>query len=208
LSANAAAVSAQPTAKAKRPVDFVPAGYKILQEVRGDLNKDSLEDCVLLIVGKKDESRCGIVIVFNRGEYYENKLENRNVFSYNRDLVDYIPTVEAAITRGVLNIKTEFRHGSGAIFNENNYKFRYQNSDFELIGYDLLDNDPATSLTTKSINFLSKKMHSKTEKADADGFYRKVSEAWKNITIKEPIKLRKIVSLDEEFNIYDYITVK
>jgi len=210
LSANAVTVSAQPTVKAKRPADFVPAGYKILQEAKGDLNKDGLEDCVLLIVGKRDESRRGIVIVFNRGEYYENMLENRNIFSYEKEdfIFFFAPSAEIAIKKGVLNIKTGFRHGGGGIIYVHNYKFRYQNSDFELIGYDFLHIDPADGDMTQSINFLSKKMHTKTAKEDADGFYSKViDEAWKNITIKEPIKLRKIVSLDEwKFNIYDYIT--
>jgi hypothetical protein len=211
LSASAAAVSAQPTAKAKRPLDFVPAGYKILQEVMGDLNKDSLEDCVLLIVGKKDESRCGIVIVFNKGEYYENMLENRNIFSYEKSdfAFFFAPSAEIAITKGVLNINTTFRHGAGAIYYMHSYKFRYQNSDFELIGYDYSHHEPAT-LCSRSINLLSKKMHGKC--VDVDGEGKVFDEEWKNITIKKPIILRKIVSLDEmsesAFNLYDYITVK
>jgi len=215
LFVNAVAVFAQTqntnSAAAKRPADFVPAGYKVLQEAKGDLNKDGLEDCVLLIVGKQDKSRRGIVIAFNTGEHYENTLENRNIFSYGKD--DYFitpPDVEIAVKNGVLNINTEFRHGMGAIFNSYIYKFRYQDSDFELIGYDDMHYHPVYGAEKRSINLLSQKIQTKTiESADNGG--RVSGEAWKDIIIKEPVKLRKIASLNEftdTFHIDDYITVK
>ncbi|BAV07409.1 hypothetical protein FLA_3434 [Filimonas lacunae] len=40
----------------KNPADFVPKGYVFFEKVTGDLDKDSLEDCVLIIKGT-DKSR-------------------------------------------------------------------------------------------------------------------------------------------------------
>jgi len=196
-----------PIENAKSPAAFVPTGYKIIQEVNGDLNKDGLDDYVFVIAGKQDESRRGIVIAFNKGGDYENVLENRNIFSYDKEQYVWAgdPVHEVTITKGVLNIKTVFRHGNGAIFHSYSYKFRYQNADFELIGYDNSEYTPADGESTQSINLLSKKMQIKHVG------YNGTNEVWTDIIIQNPIKLRKIVSLDEfesAFNVGDYIIVK
>ena len=33
----------------QRITDFIPKGYKLFEKISGDLNKDGLEDCVLII---------------------------------------------------------------------------------------------------------------------------------------------------------------
>jgi len=39
------------TKQEKEPSDFLPTGYVIFEKIDGDLNKDSLVDCVLIIKG-------------------------------------------------------------------------------------------------------------------------------------------------------------
>jgi len=103
----------------KDAANLVPVGYKILQEVRGDLNNDDFEDCVLIIEGKKDETRRGIIIAFNYGEHYEIALKNHNIFSYDKDEVaPFVPMVEIAVKKGILNIVVEERFGGGHIKTE------------------------------------------------------------------------------------------
>jgi hypothetical protein len=195
-----------PTKNAKSPADFVPTEYKILKEVKGDLNKDDLEDYVLVIAGKQDKSDCGIIIAFNKGGDYENVLENRNIFSYedNGDEA-FNPSVEVAIKKGILGIEWYYMQVR-PYYGHLSYKFRFQNSDFELIGYDESHSYGPNTLSAKSINFLSNKMQTKENKDD-DGNSEEFNETWNDIVIKEPIKLRKIAGFDG-FNVMKYITVK
>jgi hypothetical protein len=190
-----------PIENAKSPTALVPTGYKILEEVKGDLNKDGLEDHVFVIASKQDESRRGIVIAFNKGESYENVLENRDVFSYDVDDVTFDPpAVGVTIKKGILGIET-----SSMVVrpyrSQRSYKFRFQNSDFELIGYDESDTYGPNTLRAVSINILSNKMQTKENK-DEDGNSEEFNEKWNDIVIKEPIKLRNGLA------VMKYITVK
>jgi hypothetical protein len=201
-----------PGVNAKNAADLVPTGYKIEQEARGDLNKDGLDDYVFIISEKRDKSRRGIVIAFNKSEHYETALENRNIFSYDKDLVvgthgpDYF---EAAVKKGVLDIKMGTWHYG--CHGEEHYKFMYRNNDFVLIGYDsevicpvdINDDVVYVRRGTTSIIFLSKKMCEKTNIADEKSDEERFEEEWKDIIIKEPIILRTIDDLSffsmEEF---------
>lgn len=69
-------------------LEFVPQGFTIYKEegaseIRGDLNKDGLEDVVFIIKatdkskiiqdetrGEMDKNRRGIIILFNKGNHY------------------------------------------------------------------------------------------------------------------------------------------
>ena len=74
--------------------DFVPEGYIIFEKVFGELNKDSLEDCIIIIKGSdknkivKDEyrgeldrNRRGIIVLFKRNDGYEVAVRNKDCFS-------------------------------------------------------------------------------------------------------------------------------
>jgi len=175
------------TENAKSPAALVPTGYKILEEVKGDLNKDGLDDYVFVITGKQDESNRGLVVAFNKGESYENILENRSIYSG-------IVSMKVTIKKGVLSIVVGETFADGHRYEE--YKFRFQNSDFELIGYDYSEKNGG-SVSNRSMNLLSNKMQTKE---DGD-------EKWNDIVIKEPIKLRKINNF-ERFDVTNYISVK
>jgi hypothetical protein len=172
-----------PIKNAKSPAALVPTGYKILEEVKGDLNKDDLEDYVFDI---QDESSRGIVIAFNKGGDYEKVLENRSIYGGM--------SMTITIKKGILGIVVGETFADGN--RHEDYKFRFQNSDFELIGYDYYEKY-GESVTNRSMNLLANKMQTKE---DGD-------EKWNSIVIKEPIKLRKINNF-EEFDVTNYITVK
>ena len=68
----------------QNPSDYLPKGYVIFEKIIGDLNKDGIEDCVLIIKGtdtskiitdeyrgKLDRNRRGIIVLFNKKDHYE-----------------------------------------------------------------------------------------------------------------------------------------
>ena len=78
----------------KRITDFIPKGYKIFEKISGDLNKDGLDDCVLIIKATRkdgfvknsfdkvvDRNRRGIIILFTEKDGYKLASKNYNCFS-------------------------------------------------------------------------------------------------------------------------------
>ena len=78
----------------KNPPDFLPKGFVVFETINGDLNKDGIEDCILIIkgtdknkiivdkyIGQLDRNRRGMIILFNKNDYYELVLENQDCFS-------------------------------------------------------------------------------------------------------------------------------
>ena len=58
------------TKQGKEPSDFLPEGYVIVERINGDLNKDRLVDCILIIKGT-DKSK--IIKDEYRGELERNR---------------------------------------------------------------------------------------------------------------------------------------
>ena len=78
----------------QRITDFIPKGYKLFEKISGDLNKDGLEDCVLIIKATRkdgfvknsfdkvvDRNRRGIIILFTEKDGYKLASKNYNCFS-------------------------------------------------------------------------------------------------------------------------------
>ena len=127
------------------PKAFVPKGYSLFQQYKGDLNKDGKPDVVLMIKGTEkskwvddecrgrlDRNRRGLIILFKRKNGYQQILRNDTCFSSENEdggIAD-APELELYIIKNTLHIY--FAHGRYGCWN---YIFRYQNNDFELIGY-------------------------------------------------------------------------
>jgi len=193
--------------------NFVPKGFVISEKITGDLNKDGLTDCVIIIKGTdkkkiiKDEdseevdlNRRGIIILLNKNNHYELTTKNYNCFSSaNEDGgVYFAPELSIDIIKGNLSI----HYGQGR-YGFCRYTFRLHDSDFELIGYDSSDDSGPVVNREISINFLTKKKQIKentNENATEEG-EEVFKEAWEKVQIDKLIKLSDIKDFDKlDFN--------
>lgn len=197
--------------KKQKTSDFLPKDYVIFERINGDLNKDGIEDCVLIIKGtnkdnivinrfdeEADRNRRGVIVLLNNNDHYELVVKNYDCFSSENEDggVYFPPELSVSIKNGKLYF--HYAHGRYGYWK---YTFRFQNSDMELIGYDAayrsrLEFDCVTFDET-SVNFLSKKkLEKELVRIDDDG-KNIFKETWKNITVNELVKLSEIKDFDE-----------
>ncbi|MBB6369635.1 hypothetical protein [Chryseobacterium shigense] len=198
----------------KTPEDFVPEGYKIFEKKSGDLNKDGVEDCILIIKkidptniitdeyrGKLDRNRRGIIILFKKGKGYELASKNESCFSSENEDggVYYAPELDIYAEKGKLYI--HYAHGRYGYWA---YTFRYGQSDFELIGYDDSSNTGPRVNSTTSINFLTGKQLDKTNvNEEAEGGNEVFEDTWKKLKSSKLLTLSEIKDFDElDFSSY------
>lgn len=190
-----------------KPSDFIPEGYTEFSKQFEDLNKDGQDDCIIMI--KKvdpsnivindfdeevDRNRRGIIVLFKNGNNYELVLKNYSCFaSENEDGgVYFAPELSLEFERG--NLIIHYAHGRYGYWR---YIFRYQNANFELIGYDE-SNGGAVVSSELSINFLTKKKLTRENTyEDSQGGEEIFQEVWENIEIEHLIKLSEIKDIDE-----------
>jgi len=204
--------------RSKKPEDLVRSDETIFEKEFGDLNNDGKKDCVIITKQTKkeftsvknqfdekvDRNRRGILIAFKEGEFYNTVLKIPDCFSSENEDggVYFAPELSVEIKRG--NLVVHYGHGRYGWWQ---YIFRYRNNDFELIGYDSSeDRGPITEKMT-SINFLTKKEQTLTNKnpdadPDADNGKEVFEEIWQNIVIDKLLKLTDIKDFDE-FSIFD-----
>ncbi|WP_191859472.1 hypothetical protein [Hanstruepera ponticola] len=198
----------------KEPSDFIPEGYVEFEKYYGDLNKDGLKDCVLIIKKtdttnivtyrfdkKADRNRRGIVVLFKNEEGYQLADKNYNCFSSeNEDGGVYFPP---DLWIEIKNEKLCVHYGYGR-YGYWEYTFRFQNSNFELIGYDSSSNRGPVANTVTSINFLTKKkLVKENTNENAEGGDETFKETWNTIEIENLIKLSEIKDFDE-LDMYNY----
>jgi hypothetical protein len=156
---------------------FVPENWRIIQEAVGDLNKDIYEDAAFVIQEmdpKRIETRNGnvvdtldtnpriLIIAFRDPVSKAFKLKEvsrtfiLNHQSFNMD----DPFDGIAILEGVLSVRFHLWYNMGSWFSTVlDYKFRYQQNDFYLIGAEFDETHRGTSEVVKrSFNFSTKKM--------------------------------------------------
>ena len=125
--------------------DFIPKEYVLFDTIYGDLNKDKLEDCILIIkrTDKEnivedrfeaivDRNRRGIIILFKSENGYQKAAENLDCFSSENEDggVYFAPELYFDVKRE--NLIIHYGHGRYGWWK---YTFRYQESKFKLIGY-------------------------------------------------------------------------
>ncbi|WP_305952608.1 hypothetical protein [Emticicia oligotrophica] len=195
----------------KNPADFLPKGFVLFEMINGDLNKDGIEDCVLIIKGtdknkiitdkyrgQLDQNRRGIIILFKKNNNYELVIKNQDCFSSENEDggVYFAPELSVEVKNG--NLTTSYGHGRYGYWK---YIFRYQNGDFELIGYDASVNRGPVTQYQISINFLTKKKLTrdnlnKDEEGD-EKYEDNFKDKWEKINIQSPVKLSRIKDFDE-----------
>lgn len=168
-------------AQADTPQKFAPSGWKIEEQVTGDLNGDTLPDYALKLVEAKPEKdaegdptergRALVIAVatkdgrLTRAGVADNLLQCTRCGGAFYGVVE--TPVEVTIEKGVLVVQQD--HGSREVTNTT-YRFRYEPSSgkFVLIGFNLSNADRATAqVTSESLNYLTsarEEMRSKGEK--------------------------------------------
>ena len=168
-------------AHADTPQKFAPSGWKIEEQVTGDLNGDGTPDYALKLVEAKQEKDAegdptergrALVIALaakdgglTRAGIADNLLQCTRCGGAFYGVVE--TPVEVTIEKGVIVVQQD--HGSREVTNTT-YRFRYEPSSgkFVLIGFDLSNADRATAqVTSESINYLTgarEEMRSKGEK--------------------------------------------
>ena len=200
----------------QRITDFIPKGYKLFEKISGDLNKDGLDDCVLIIKATRkdgferdyegkliDRNRRGIIVLFSEEKGYKVAVKNYNCFSSeNEDGGNYFsPELGVIIKDSKLYL--HYYHGRYGYWD---YCFRYQNSDFMLIGYEASHDRGPVILFKTSINFLTgveyddENINAYNFNADSDDD-SEIDEVFKRTVVKlkkKPLmKLSEIEDFDE-----------
>ncbi|BAP31185.1 uncharacterized protein CHSO_2148 [Chryseobacterium sp. StRB126] len=104
--------------------------------------------------GRLDMNCCGIIVLFKNQNGYQLAAENDTCFSSENEDggVYFSPELFVEAEKG--NLIVHYAHGRYRYWR---YIFRYQNSGFELIGYDESSNNGPLVNSTTSINFSTKK---------------------------------------------------
>lgn len=195
--------------------NLIPKGYSLYERVGGDLNKDGVIDSIFIVKkidktniiqhenrGELDRNRRGIMVFFNEKNQWVLGMKNMDCFSSENEEggVYYAPELSVNIEKG--NLYVNYHHGR---YGHWTYTFRYQQGDFELIGYDASSNFGPIVEKEISINYLSKRqqvlenINEKTEES-GDEVYK---ETWTDIEIEQLMKLSEIEDFDELYLLED-----
>lgn len=187
---------------------YVPKNYSFFEVVKGDLNKDGVPDAVLIVKatdpkalvkdeyrGTLDLNRRGIIVLLGQKDKntYKQFLQNLNCFSSDQEDggVYYPPELVPEINKGLLQLT--YQHGRYGYWS---YKFRLQNQDMRLIGYDQFSHHGPLLESKTSFNLLTgKKIYSKNLITDPERNpkYKETHSVHK----KSPIYLSKIKDFDQ-----------
>jgi hypothetical protein len=169
-------------AQANSPEKLVPAGWKIEEQVKGDLNGDALPDYALKLVEAKaekdsegDPTERGRALVIalatkdgplTRAAVADSLLQCTRCGGAFYGVVE--TPVKVTIEKGVVVVQQD--HGSREVTNTT-YRFRYEaaTGKFVLIGFDLANADRATAqVTSESINYLTGAREETRSKGEKD----------------------------------------
>lgn len=162
-------------------LDFVPSNWEIIGKAEGDLNKDGLTDAVLIVQDTKEEKIIGthnenLRILFILFKEKDNSGYSLNFQSNTYIPLDNIENMEdrfnsVDIKKGILNFSFLYFCNAGCWeMTSSTYKFRFQNNQFELIGYEDETIHRASGETSRlSINFSTRMMERSFGQMDENG---------------------------------------
>ena len=139
--------------------------------------------------------------MFKNENGYQKATENRNCFSSENEDggVYFPPELYFDVKRG--NLIIHYAHGRYGFWN---YTFRYQESNFKLIGYDSSNNFGPIINSETSINFLTKKkLYRENTNHEAEGEDEVFKETWSKIKIDKLLNLSEIKNF-EDLEMYEY----
>ena len=197
--------------KAKTIDDFIPRGWKRISSTNGDLNKDKLEDAVIVIEKedkkniKKNDSlgsdylnlnpRILLVLFKQKDGTYTLVSKNDKGFIPSPNSEDE-PTLEdtfdsISIKNNTFRINFNYFYSAGSWgTSQTNYIFRYQNNKFELIGFSessfMRNSGEEEEL---SINFSTNKVKTTTGGNVFEGNVNNPKSKWKTVNFKRKYTL-------------------
>ena len=179
--------------KAKSVKDFIPKGWEQLYIAKGDLNKDKLEDVVIVIRnGVPDWGNDGIdvdyvlLVLFKEkdGTYSLVAKNDKNFISDGYPAARFVNDIE--IRKNTLIIEFQYFTGAHLFDIADFYTFRFQNNVFELIGYDNYEsNTIGGDVYEISVNFSTNKMKITTGGNMLDEKKDKPKDEWKNVEFEK-----------------------
>ena len=160
---------------------FVPDGWKIEMQAKGDLNKDGIDDMVLVLRENNpknmiknddpgenplDTNPRVMVVLFGKKDGGYNLIEDNHTLIPRRTdpvILDYLTGVGAGgvdIQQGALTVKMSIFSSAGSWgMSSISYTFRWQNNKFELIGYDSTTTNRASAeIRSININYSTRKV--------------------------------------------------
>ena len=210
-------LQAQNSSYNKNYKSFIPKGWKEHSKVVGDVNKDKVNDMVLVIeevnnaniilnesLGKdtlNTNPRTLLVLFGDKNKGYQLKTSNAKFLpseddAESRCLADPLSEGGISIEKGLIKINMNYWLSCGSWYVTNyNYTFRYQNEKFELIGLDCYSFHRASGeSSTTSINFSTKKKQVITGTNEFEG--GKPKEKWSAIKVGKLFNLAQISTDD------------
>ncbi len=170
--------------------------YKII-EVVGDLNKDSLPDKVIVTQDTLNEKAPYKIEVFFKEPNGKLKLIVSSTKLIEAQYPDgrdgyFTGTAfsEVTIIKGILSVNMELLRGHFE------HKFRYQNGNFELIGFSEVFSDGQGVMTTTDFNLSTGIRIEKSERYDTD---KLLSLKKKKILIRPLPKLQDIIPFENQY---------
>lgn len=184
---------------AARPADFIPSGWKIMGEAEGDLNGDKRKDFALVIratqpkfitthdgLGESpfDTNPRILAVLFWENDGYKLALQSNSFIAMADFPTMSEPFQTVKIENGVLRLDFElFLSAGGWGMSNQNYKFRFQNGKFVLIGADKTDTQRNSGeMESRSFNFVTRKVQITTGNISGKP---KDKIVWKTLRSKE-----------------------
>lgn len=209
--------SPQINTSGKNSNDFLPAGWKLIDSAEGDLNKDSLSDRVLIIENTDQQNfiqnegigsntlnanpRMLLVLFKDKNTANYSLVAQNNSFipppndTVSPCLTDPLAETEGiTIKNGVLALHFQYWLSCGSWFTSNHdYLFRYQNKQFELIGFNSMEfHRSSGEMSEYSINFSTKKL-AHTEGGNMfEETTTKPKTTWKKFTMPKLLSLENM----------------
>ena len=206
---------------------FIPKGWKMISDSKGDLNKDGIADEALVIqntnpknIKANEEGRMGgdtlninprmlIVLFKNAKGTYNLALKNIAFIPRQNDTVSTClldPLLESdgiTVYKGLLKIQYKYFYSCGGWeVTTDAYSFRYQNQKFELIGYDYYSMHRSSGEeSSSSINFSTLKQNSTSGGNVFSEETSKPKTVWNKI---KPVKLLSLATLTDDI-LTDYL---
>ncbi|WP_196937118.1 hypothetical protein [Sphingobacterium hungaricum] len=185
------------TLRSKNWKDFLPKGQVLDSLTTGDLNKDGLDDLVMvyesekLLKQEKNDCRTLIILLKQKDGYYQLAAESNGAISGENMNNVFFNGLE--IKNGILIIQHDFLRG-GCV-----HKYRYQNGGFYLIGAEQAQGDAEHS-SSVDYNLSTGKYiytyHDYSEDGDSDESNEK--EGYKTLSALPNIETYEIISLELE----------